>query len=321
MSYGDLIRDAFLVSWRNKFLWFFGYWLTGLSLGGFSANSSVNTNDPPAWTESFGLWASQNVAAVVGVAVGLARLGLLVYLFFGGVSSGAMAASVAAIDRGESRGFSSTFRAGLSNFWGVLGQAILLLLIGAAIALLFAVVFALPVVLTFVLTGSVAARVLVAVLFGFVGLVGYLAAAILYYVVCQFALREKVVGGRGAAEAIGTGFRLLRSRFGSSLLVWLLFFVLWVSVWIVLIILSTVLAALFALPVLLSGPGGPTSATVAASVALGLILLLPSLLLTGALGSFFRSYWTLAYLRLTVPQASPSQEPLSTDPNPPAEPV
>ena len=320
MSYGDLIRDAFLVSWRNKFLWFFGFWLTGLSLGGFSVNSSVDPNNPPTWVQNLGLWASSNVAVVVTLAVVGALLLVLVYLFFVIVSSGGLADSVAAIDRGERRSFSSTFRAGLSHFWGVLGQGILLILLSIGIFLLFVVVFALPIFLTFTLSDSVAARVLVTFLFGLVGVVGYLVTVIFFYIICQFALRELVIGGKGVIGSIGSGFGVFRRHFGAGVLVWLLFFGLWFAVWIFLVILSGVLAAIFALPLLLSQPAGPSTVTVAASVALGLILLLPSLLLTGALGSFFRSYWTLAYLRVKAPSASPSRDPLPPNPEP-ADPV
>ena len=33
MNYGDLIKDAFRISWRNKYLWFFGFFAGGTSSG------------------------------------------------------------------------------------------------------------------------------------------------------------------------------------------------------------------------------------------------------------------------------------------------
>lgn len=33
MNYGELIKDAFWISWRNRFLWFFGFFAGGTSAG------------------------------------------------------------------------------------------------------------------------------------------------------------------------------------------------------------------------------------------------------------------------------------------------
>jgi hypothetical protein len=29
MNYGDLIGNAFLIAWRNRYLWFFGFFIGG----------------------------------------------------------------------------------------------------------------------------------------------------------------------------------------------------------------------------------------------------------------------------------------------------
>ena len=35
MNYGELIKDAFWISWRNHFLWFFGFFAGGTSVGAY----------------------------------------------------------------------------------------------------------------------------------------------------------------------------------------------------------------------------------------------------------------------------------------------
>ena len=58
-----------------------------------------------------------------------------------------------------------------------------------------------------------------------------------------------------------------------------------------------------------------TTAAVITGVVAGAILLPIVLAAFGAIGAFFHSYWTLAYLRLTVPVATPDP-PQSTPPDP-----
>jgi hypothetical protein len=59
--------------------------------------------------------AFDNLALLVAL-VALALVILLVFVILSLISQGALAESVAAIDRGERRGFSTAFRAGVSNF-------------------------------------------------------------------------------------------------------------------------------------------------------------------------------------------------------------
>lgn len=104
----------------------------------------------------------QTVLDNLGLIVALVMLGLLIFLVFvilSLISQGALAESVAAIDWGESRSFSSAWRAGLSNFWPVLEQVVLFILIGLG----FLLVIGIPVV-AFIFgifaTGSTGLRIL-----------------------------------------------------------------------------------------------------------------------------------------------------------------
>lgn len=295
MSYGALIRDAFRTVWRNRFLWFFGFFVAG---SGFSFNlpgGPGGMGDLPGSLR----WAGENLAAVVAAAVLLALVLLLVYLVLGIISAGGLAWSVAAIERGERPGFSSTFRAGVGSFWGVLGQAVLLLLIGVGLALLVFVVVGGPFALLFVLTESVAARVVFGVLLGLVGVVLLVALYVPYAVVGQFALRELVVGRRGAVDAIGGAFGLFRRNAGRSILVWVINLALSIGVGIAAAIVFILLGLLLFLPAIALGAAGYEAAAVVAGVLAGIILLPLLLVATGAIGAFFHAYWTLAYLRLS----------------------
>ncbi len=67
------------------------------------------------------LWIAENPVLFLVVAISLVVLIFLVLLFLRMLSHGGLVEGVAALHRGETRRFSSTWRAGLSHFWRVLG--------------------------------------------------------------------------------------------------------------------------------------------------------------------------------------------------------
>jgi hypothetical protein len=145
MNYGDLIRDAVRITRHNRYLWFFGFFV-GLgsgSGGGGSGGGGGGDFDEQSSAEIAsvsGFATQQEVFGNILLVVGLVALGLLIFLVFFAlyvVSQGGLTESVAAIERGEERRFSSTWRAGVSYFWRVLGQVLLFL--GIVLGLLAAV--------------------------------------------------------------------------------------------------------------------------------------------------------------------------------------
>ena len=234
MNYGDLIKDAFRISWRNKYLWFFGFF-AGVTSSGFNIPSipsgggdgGFDDFDPGGsdFSSSLAAQAGQGVFENVGLLIALGIVVLLIVLVFialGLISQGALAESVAAIDRGEQRRFSSAWRAGLSNLWRVLGYYVLFILISLGFLLAIGIPLALLVGGTFFATESVGARVSVAVLAALVGIGLLILIFIPLTIIGQFALREVVVRRERVVSSIGGGYRLFRRNLGRSLLVWII---------------------------------------------------------------------------------------------------
>ena len=215
------------------------------------------------------------------------------------VSAGGLAESVAAIDRGEERRFSSTWRAGIGNFWRVLGQAILLFLIGLGLLLVVLLIAGLPIVLTFVLSESVGARVAVSALFGILGFLMIIVFYVALSIIGQFALRGLVVDRERIAHSIAAGYGLLRRSLGRSLLVWLINLGLSIGIGIAVLVVVLIVGFFLFLPTILLAVAEYATAAVVAGVVAGLILLPIFLVISGAVGAFSHAYWTLAYLRLT----------------------
>ncbi|CAN5126061.1 hypothetical protein BH18ACT10_BH18ACT10_04130 [soil metagenome] len=305
MNYGDLIRDSFRITWRNRYLWFFGFFAS-MGSSSFNYSSSGNTGgdfDEQSSTEIASISAAaiqspfQNIALIIALIV----VGLVIFLIFFAiylVSQGGLTDSVAAIERGQRRSFSSTWRAGTGFFWRVLGQV--LLFVGIVLGLL--LVVAIPIgalVGGAFLTDSTAFRVVAIIIAIPIGIAALLAIFIPIAIIRQFARRTMVVGGDGVIDSVRSGYRMFRHNLGRSLLVWLIQLGIMIAASIALIIALLIVGLILFLPTILLAVAGSTTAAIVTGIIAGVILL-PVLIVTAAiLGTFNHSYWTLAYLRMT----------------------
>jgi hypothetical protein len=303
MNYGDLLSEAFRLTWRNRYLWFFGFFIAG---GGGSFNFPANFGGEEV-RNPFGpvagplQWISDNLVLFLTVVISVIVLLVLVFLVLSIISQGALAESIAALHREETRGFGSAFRAGTANFWRVLGLKVLFFLIALGLLL---VIF-LPVVLgalaAFSLTDSTGLRVLafvLGVLFVFVALV---VVFLPFAIVNQFGLRELVVSRRRITESIAGGFRLFRRNIGRSLLVWLIQLAVMLGLGIAVLVVLVIFGAILLGPAIALFATDHATAGVVAGVVGGVLFLVPVFVISGAIGAFNHAYWTLAYLRLVEP--------------------
>jgi len=313
MNYGDLIRDAIRITWHNRFLWFFGFFVglgsggggggggTGGGGGDFDEQSSAEIASISPLAAQQG--AFDNVFLIIAL-IGLGLLILLVFFVLYVVSQGGLTESVAAIERGEARRFSSTWRAGARYFWRVLGQV--LLFVGIVLGLLLAggIPIALLVGGAF-LTDSTAFQVLAIAVAVALAIALLIVIFIPLAIVRQFARRELVVQGASVLGSVGTGYRLFRRNIGRSLLVWLIQLGIMLGAGIALIIALLIVGLVFFLPTIFLAVSGYTTAAIVAGVVAGLILLPVFIVAVAILGTFNHSYWTLSYLRLAAGRGQP----------------
>jgi len=321
MNYGDLIRDAFRITLRNRYLWFFGFFAggTGSNFGGnFSSAGNFNPGNfnPDEWQRSgaglFGLTAQVgqgvlgNAVLILGIVV-VAILLVLLFIIMATISQGALADSVAAIDRGEGRRFGSAFSSGIANFWRVLGYFVVFILIALGLLVVIGIPVALLIGGTFAATQSIGARVSVAVIVGIVAILLLIVVFIPLSIVGQYALREIVVRRERVLGSVGSGYSLFRRNIGRSLLLWLIQLGLSIGLGIAFLLLLLIVGLVLFIPTIALAIAGYSTAAIIAGVPAGLIVFLLFLVATGAIGTFSHSYWTLAYLRITggTPEATP----------------
>jgi hypothetical protein len=305
VSYGDVIRDAFWIAWRNRFMWFFGFFVSGAA-GSFVSPTNFATfgantpaDGPPLWFVNLAGWVEENAVLFVVLVGVFVILVVSLWLALYAISRGALAESVAAVDGGEARRFSSTWRAGVSHFWRVVGQVTILSLVWLVLALVLSVLGALLAAGTFAATDSVAVRVLVVALGALVLLPLLVVISVILGIVAQFALRALVVGGEGVFASIGSGYNLLRRNMGSSLLLLLIQIGIALGVGAAMFAALTAAGLLVSVPVTLLSSSGQDAASAVVAVVLDVILSIPFIVLASAVGVFHQAFWTLAYLRLT----------------------
>ena len=307
MNYGDVIRDAFRVTLRNRYLWFFGFFAGGTGTNFFGNVPSRGGNNfdfddfPRSGSSGLTAQVGQGLSDTV-LIVGIVVIALLIALFFIAlaiISQGALADSVAAIDRGEGRRFGSAFTSGMGNFWRVLGYYIVFFLVGLGILVVIAIPVALLIGGTFAATQSTGARVSVAVVVGILAVILLIVVFIPLSIIGQYALRDIVVRRERVLGSVGSGYSLFRHNIGRSLLLWLIQLGLSIGIGIAFILVVLIVGLVLFIPTIALAVAGSSTGAIIAGVIAGLILL-PLLLVTaGAIGTFFHAYWTLAYLRLT----------------------
>ena len=309
MNYGELIKDAFRITLRNRYLWFFGFFVggstgfnvpTNIPMGGGSFDSDdfqSSSSMLSALQLGQGLGTGVLIAGIVVVAIIIALFFIFMFL----VSQGALADSVAAIDRGDRHGFGMAFRSGMGNLWRVLGYFILLFLIAIGLMLVIGLPVALLIGGTFAATQSVGARIAVSVVVGILAVLALIVVFVPFSVIGQYALREVVVRGERVLGSVGSGYAIFRRNMGRSLLILLIQFGLSIGIAIAFFLALLIVGLILFIPTIALAAAGYSTAAIVAGVIAGVILVPLLLVATGAIGTFSHAYWTLAYLRLTAP--------------------
>lgn len=311
MNYGDLIKDAFRTTVRNRYLWFFGFFAGGGTGGcGLNAPSGGGFDDGDFERSGAGFPALAQIGpegtALIVALVTLAVMILVAFVILHLVSQGGLARSVAAIDRGEGSRFSETWRAGLSRFWRVLGYYVVFFLIALGLLAVIGLLLVLPVAGVFASTESVAARVLVVVFAALAGITLLIGVFIPLTIIGQFALREIAIRDSGVLASVAGGYGVFRSNAGRSFLVWLIQLGLMLGIGIALLIATLLVGLLLFLPTIVLAAYEYTTAAIVAGL-IAVLVLLPLLILASAIaGTFNHAYWTIAYLRLTIPPETAS---------------
>jgi hypothetical protein len=311
MNYGQLIRDAWRITWRHPFLWVLGLFAGGTASASFgSGGRGGGYGGPPPSTigdrplpgldmgfDSVALWMADHVGLIVALAAILALIGL-VWLVVSLISQGGLAGATADFASGHPSSLGRAWRIGLHLFWRYAGLWLLLIVAVTLIGAVIAAAVALIVGLSAIVDRAVWV-VAPAVLVGLVLVLAGIAAGVIASIVVPFAQRAIVVRDVGPLAALRDGWLVLRRHPGASLLVWLIDVALTVAAGLVITILMVVAVAALGIPALgLWARFELTTPTIAYLAMAGVAVLGVLLASMSVVNTFFWSYWTIAYLRL-----------------------
>ena len=348
MEYGTLIRQAWTITWRYRFLWLLGVLAGGAvgmpSLNGGGGGGSTGWRTSPgdvaqvspslaAAGEQIAAWAAANVGLLI--VSGLAVAGIALVLFaLSFIAQGSMAQATADLATGHPSSLGQAWGSGVHLFWRYVG--LWLVLVGAAMVVA-AVIGGLVAAVAFqfvvsdgqtpLLGLAMAATVVAAVVVSFVlfvlrltrnaGVPRWLVAVgaalfalplftvlivvgLTVSIVVAFAQRAIAIEDVGPIEALRSGWHLTRDHLGDSLLTWLVNVGLALATGIAVVMgvlgALVLLGGIGALVVAIAGFGAPTVAYIGLSAAL---FLAGVLTLAGIANTFFWTFWTLVYLRLS----------------------
>jgi hypothetical protein len=304
MRYGEVIERSLSIFWRRRYLWLLGALGGGEASGGggfgnfgFSGQGTAGGSQVSSdFSNQLAHWFTSNLPLLVLLAA-LLLIFLLAYFLLSCVTSGATIRAAAEHDAERPFDLRLAWQAGLQTFLPVLGLRLLALLLVLLAAALIGTVVALGV---FSAMSQQATGTVTALLAGVVLIPTFVVLAIVLSLVWTIAIRSVVLERRGVFGALSRGFHLLTHRLGRVLLLFLIA----IGIGIVVGIGTGIAAALVALPFVAVLAAVYATAglegTLTAGAFLLVLYLLGVALLSGAVGSFLTTYWTLAFRRLDL---------------------
>jgi hypothetical protein len=306
LDYIDVIKQAWQIIWKHKWLWLFGF-IAALGSGGGNFSNSLQYSSNSGNTSSAGANVSQFMSTYLVVIILLALLFLvigLVLMVFSIIANGALIGSAIGADAGETVGLGIGWRVGLKYFWRLLG---LNLLIGLVVLVLVAIPVAIGVLAALIggsgssLTPALFCLIPIALIY----LLAFIVFVILLGISANYAMRYIVIDGAGVIDGLKKGFALFRLRWADTVLMYLLLGVIGFGVGVVLLIPGAAIG-LPAIAMGITGVALKSIILVAAGVFVGMLAILVMAVLNGVFVAFSSVAWTLTYLRLTSSEDKPA---------------
>lgn len=273
MNMGDLLRAAFLITWRYKWMWLVGFLLSPQLLGESIYKLNYLPGEEVPWEQ---LLAVVLLAGFIGVVMFIASI----------LINPALILAATRAQRNETVTIGGCFRDGSEYFV----RYLLLTLTWLGISLAVGIMLVIPLLIAAVI--NVLLLVVVALFFVPV----LIAAAIVIYAVGCHSYRSLVLENLPVLDALQRGYALFKCR-------------LWPSVGLAVVALVITLAILLPLTLMVAIPQQILTALAGEGILATLVKygfsLLISIPVCGYLGAWNSNVWTVAYLawfgRPTVP--------------------
>jgi len=298
IDYLKIFRDAWKITWNNRFLWWFGLFMLasgGTNLNYFSSSEKKSNQDWQAFAEKFQLqkFISEHFTLIV---IGLFALVVLclIFIVLNFIGRGALIKSTQKILKKEPTGFKIGFRDGKKYFWSVIS---IFFFSGLALMFCFVILFV-PIAVLFIAKSYVIATILailaVTILIPLLILTKYIQTYASFYVV--LADLEPWIAAENA-------YALFKKNILASIIMSLLFIPLGIFSFFVFIAIALAVLLIFGLiGLVLFFTLKETGAIIA--LALGLVVFIPAtVLLFSIFSAFSEVSWVLFFHIIASPKA------------------
>lgn len=317
MDYGEIIRRAWNITKKYKYLWVFGFILALFGGGGgYSSNNLSNSFQYTYKRSEIALpvelqqflfklqnFTMKNIGLIILFAIFmiiLAIAGFTLYI----IADGGLIGSVKNIEAGEKNSLKDGFKTGSDYFWRMLGKNLLTGLIGVFIALIFLLIFSTIYFLTPISQNKQYLPENVGIILFFIILFFILMIPLMIFlgILNDYSSRFIVIKNNGIIESIKNSFKLIISNLKHTIIIALILFAIGIIVSIILFIIFLIIAIPSALLIFsIYRIGSIAFSLVLAALAL-LFLIILSAFLNGIRLTFSSSTWTLTFLKLTKPE-------------------
>ncbi|MFA6295751.1 MAG: hypothetical protein WC663_00095 [Patescibacteria group bacterium] len=220
MDYINLVKRSLSLTWKFKFLWFFGLFIalmsggSGMNFNGFDMGSMPKTTQINTQNLDLKSFIDQNVIWVIIVILAVLFLIGLALWILSIISQGALIGCADKLDKQVKTNVKDGLIIGKKYFWRILGIS---LLFGLTIFLSF-IILGTPVTLLFYfqLFGRAVLLLLLALLI-------FVPEVIFLSLILNYALRAIVLKDNKIVESIKTAYNLLINNFWQTIVVALIF--------------------------------------------------------------------------------------------------
>lgn len=299
INYIAIIKEAWQITWKNKYLWWFGL-LVALSGGVGSNFSSSNWKGNDGWEEN----AKQKIFEwavlywewiILGVI--LLSLLMLVFFIFSVWGRGALIAALGKITTPKTTPELLSFKAGMKEgkkfFWIILGLNFFLFGIGLATF----IILGTPIAILFYLKAY-----WVGTFLAFGGLVIFILLVILLSYLQKFGIIYLVLGKVSFWNALENAYQLFRRNFLPSLIMGIIFIPIGFLAGLAVLVFIVVVLLIFLIPGLLVYFLMGKLAIILLSV-LGILILLAGLLTINSIYVVFsQTTWILFFRQIALPK-------------------
>ncbi|MFA6383585.1 MAG: hypothetical protein WCX17_04120 [Parcubacteria group bacterium] len=235
INYLSILKKAWSITWSNKYLWWFGFFIALTSTG----NIFTYSNDNEKSTQ----WINQQMSDLIAAHGGLVISGILfalviciILLVMRILSRGALIEGTAKAAKGEKGNFTQGVKNGKKYFWRIFLISFLVQLAMATIAILIAT----PIVFLFMTKSYVLGALLT-----LVGILIIIPLFILAFFLENFAFIYVVLSNISMVDAIENSYNLFRKNMGSSVVMALIFLPISIIIGLASIMLFLFLAIIF----------------------------------------------------------------------------